>query len=190
MNGLGSLSKKSLIVTIFVAIVVGLVAGLLISKLASAPTPTTPRPSQNLSSGGPEQTPLPQEIGGLGMTHFSQGQEALDQIAQLHGKRFNLKNGYIGHYQADQAKAMLWISESFNQAEAQGLIQQMVSKIQEGKSPFSGLTNFQVEGKEVYSLSGLGQTHYIYQKKEKVIWLSVDPLIAEAALKDVLAKIE
>lgn len=191
INGPGGLLKKPLIIVILVAVVVGLVAGIVISNLASAPTPITPGPSQNTAQGlgSVEQTPLPEEIAGLRLHHFSQGEEALAQIAELHGKKFNLKNGYVAHYKSSTSEAMLWISESFYESEAQELIGRMLAKIKEGKSPFSGLTEFQASGQTIYSLTGLGQTHYIYQERDMVVWLAVDPPIAEQALKETLAQI-
>lgn len=138
----------------------------------------------------PEQFVFPAEIAGLKLNHFSQGEGAIAKISKMHGKEIKIKNGYIAHYESDQAKAMLYISESDSEDQARQQIDLMRSKIGKGTKNFGHFRELEVEGRKIYSVLGFGQIHYFYLDSNKVIWVAVDPSVAKPVLEAVLKVIK
>ncbi|MBI3016169.1 MAG: hypothetical protein HYY65_14155 [Candidatus Tectomicrobia bacterium] len=142
------------------------------------------------AEAGPKQLPLPTTLGEMRLDHSLQGQEALKDIFRLHGKTFDLKDGYVGHYSNKAAKAMVWVSESKNQDQSRQLLQMMAAEIRRGRGPYSNFQEFDVNGKVVYSVDGQGQQHYFYGSGKRNVWLAVDPPAAQKALHELLMKIK
>lgn len=138
----------------------------------------------------PEQFTFPAQMASLKLGHFSQGEEAMANISKLHGKEIEMKNGYVAHYESDRAKAMLYISEFDSQDQARQQIELMRKKIEKGSKAFAHLRELQVEERTIYSVLGFGQIHYFYLDSNRVIWLAVDPPVAELVLKAALEVIK
>jgi len=142
------------------------------------------------AEAGSRQPPLPATLVDMRLDHSLQGQEALNDIFRLHGKTFDLKDAFVGHYRNKAAKAMVWISESKNQDQARQLLHMMAAEIRRGRGPYSNFQEFNIGGKVVYTVDGQGQQHYFYGSGKRNVWLAVDPTAAQKALHELLTKIK
>ena len=125
---------------------------------------------------------IPQTIAGVAMTQFFSGNEAVVSIQQLHGVDVPLVGGVVAAY-GDQ-NIILWVSDAGSEGEAAILTDLMGIRISEGRSPFTVLGDFELEGKTIYALDGMGQAHYYWQSGELVIWLAADVDLAESAVRE------
>lgn len=138
----------------------------------------------------PKQFTFPTQITSLKLGHFSQEEEAMANISKLHGKEIEMKNGYVAHYESDRAKAMLYISEFDSQDQARQQIELMRKKIEKGSKGFAHFRELEVEERTIYSVLSFGQIHYFYLDSNRVIWLAVDPSVAELVLRAALKVIK
>jgi len=127
---------------------------------------------------------VPDSLAGWPLSEQVTGPEALRQIERLHGKGFPLTDGAVAHYGGN--RATLWISSTWLPVMAARQVEAMADRIAEGQSPFTPTGQEVIEGKTVYTLSGMGQTHYYFQHKRLVIWLAASPSIARQSLTDLL----
>jgi len=142
-----------------------------------------------LNGCGFGEVPLPQSIGILRLEKFQTGEEARREIDRLHGKQIGFRHGYIGFYVAEKGSAQLWLSEHNSYSEAAEAVEKMAgSMTQDRQQSFWHLRQMVVEEQKVYFALGMGQVHYFFQKGAKVIWLAVDPPIAQEAIKDAVKK--
>jgi hypothetical protein len=65
----------------------------------------------------------------------------------------------------------------------------MRDRIAEGRSPFTPTGIQQVDGRLVYALTGLGQTHFYWQGGDKVVWLASPADQAEQTLAELVRTI-
>ncbi len=137
-----------------------------------------------------EQFTFPAQMASLKLRHFSQGEGAIAEISKLHGKEIEMKNGYTAHYESDRAKAMLYISEFDSEDQARQQIDLMRKKIEKGSKGFGHFRELEVEERTIYSVLGFGQIHYFYLDSNRVIWLAVDPPVAESVLRAALKVIK
>ncbi len=120
---------------------------------------------------------LPQSIGSLSLEQLQSGEEARQEIDQLHGKQINFRRAYIGTYGNGRAK--LWVSEYDSEGEAAKGIEKMAQRMQASKEGnFWHFREISIQGVAVYFVVGMGQAHYFFQKGRKAVWLAVDPSLA------------
>lgn len=135
--------------------------------------------------------PLPQSIGSMRLVRVQSGQEARRKIDRLHGKQISLLRGYIGTYEAKNGAGVLWISEHTSEKDATGAIEKMAQGLQQGRQQeFRHFRRMKLEQRPVYLAVGMGQAHYFFQNRAKVIWLAVDPFLAKEAIRDAVSKIK
>ena len=140
-------------------------------------------------SCAPKQTALlPTNLKGLRLQSTVRGQAAEAMINRLHNKEVTSKDNYIGHYQGQGAKAVLYVSEFQSQQEAEALLVSMRDRIKTTAKVFGHFRRMSARGLTVYSVLGLGQVHYFYRQGHVLIWLAVDPAVAREAFEAVLAK--
>ncbi len=130
--------------------------------------------------------PVPPALGGLKLDHYLKGEEALREIERLHGKKINVKEGYVAHYEGGESKAMLYISRASSGSQEEGQVKRMAEGIRKGGTPFYHLKGSRQDGINLYSAIGLGQIHYFYRTGNKVVWLAADPPVARSALSSLL----
>jgi hypothetical protein len=132
---------------------------------------------------------LPESIGAFRLQNMKSGAEAKKEIARLHGKNLDFRTGYIGTYKHGHKEAMLWISDYDTKAKAAKEVEKMARRIQtrEGKE-FRHFRMIAIKEMPVYFVVGMGQAHYFYQTENKVIWLAVDPQLAEETIRDLIEK--
>ena len=128
---------------------------------------------------------LPPSVAGLELSKNLDGQAALASISQLHGLDLSLASGVVAEY--GQSEARLWLTEVESEAAAIDLIKKMENKIAAGNSPYTPMGVYKFQNRDVYLLSGMGQTHFYAQSGRKIFWLSIAPEKAEQALKDLLS---
>ena len=134
--------------------------------------------------------PLPQTIGSMRLGKVQSGEEARREIDRLHGKQISFLRGYIGTYLAENGRGQLWVSEHSSEREATEAIEKMAHGIKQGKQQFWHFRKMMIEQRPVYLAVGMGQAHYFFQNRAKVIWLSVDPSLAKEAIRDAVRKMK
>jgi hypothetical protein len=127
---------------------------------------------------------VPEQLAGLQRTDYRTGSEAMAEFENLHGKQFPITSGAIGIY--GDSQATLWAAGADSQATASQMVDAMREKIAQGNSPFTPLSEVKDRNRTVYILEGMGQKHYYFQSKNLVIWLAVEPAIADQALEQTL----
>jgi len=132
----------------------------------------------------PAGVPLPTEIGGLALSSQVTGTDAVKEFDMMHDQHFPLTSGSAGVYR--DKRAAVWIGGMPFQFLAAKLVDAMHDKIAKGNSPFTPVREFQDRGRVVYELEGMGQEHYYFQSKNLVIWLAVEPAVADSALTQIL----
>lgn len=132
----------------------------------------------------PAVVPLPEQLVGLPQSTKITGTQATQEFDMLHNQHFPLTSGAVGIY-GDQ-RATLWIGGAPFNFMATDMITAMHDKISDGGSPFTPKGEFKDGKRTIYALEGMGQNHYYFQSKNLVIWLAVEPSIADEALKQTL----
>jgi hypothetical protein len=130
---------------------------------------------------------VPTSLAGLPLSRQTTGQAALTEIEQLHRKAFPMVNGVVAHY--GEGRTTLWISSTWLPFMAARQVEVMTKRIAEGRSPFTPSGIDEVEGVNIYALTGMGQTHYYVQLDRRVIWLAVSPQLAEPSLAELIRKL-
>ncbi len=110
------------------------------------------------------------------------------QIERLHRTEFPMTDGAIAYYGDNQA--ILWISSTWLPYMATRQVGAMTERIAEGRSPFTPVDTYQLEGITVYVLTGMGQIHYYFQLDRRVVWLAVSPHLAEQSLEELIRKLQ
>jgi hypothetical protein len=120
------------------------------------------------------ESSAPQELAGLRLQRVVTGQQALQDMQRLHNREdgFGLVDGWVGHYENG---ATIWFGVAVDEEDAAALIDDMASSIARGGSPFTDLAEESVGDLVVYSVQGLGQLHFFYQRGINVIWLAAPP---------------
>ena len=127
---------------------------------------------------------LPKELAGLSLTQTRMGSEAIAEFADLHGKEFPVVAGAIGIY--GDSQITLWVAGAGSESTAIEMTRAMQSKIAQGNSPFTPVNEINDRNRKIYALEGMGQKHYYFQSNNLVIWLAVDPNLADEALQQIL----
>lgn len=127
---------------------------------------------------------LPAQLAGLELTSSKTGDPAISEFTSMHGKAFPVVSGDIGFY--GNGAITLWVAGTSTDAIAGKMVNSMQARIAEGNSPFSPTNEIQNGNHTVYVLDGMGQTHYYFQSNQLVIWLAVQPSLADESLKQIL----
>jgi len=132
----------------------------------------------------PAALTLPERIAGLPMTDRMTGAKAAENFIGLHNQKFILTAGAIGFYGGNQAT--IWVAGAPFNFMAAGMVNSMRDKISEGNSPFTPTNEYLFGGRTVYELEGMGQRHFYFQFNNLIVWLAVDPSIADEAIEQIL----
>jgi len=135
----------------------------------------------------PGAAPLPERIVELSRIRVNYGEEAIAEVAQLHGKEFPLSSGASATYGRPGSMVTLWVTGTPSRFLSMGILSQMKSTIESEESPFTPTGVRQIDGRDAHELSGMGQRHFYFRSAELVIWLAVDETIAEEALAETVA---
>jgi hypothetical protein len=131
---------------------------------------------------------VPVSLAGLPVTNSIDGEAAMVQTEQLHGKALGegFDAAWIAQYGAE-GQGTRWISRSAAEADAQTLMDRMSERINTVETPFQNFLTTEMAGTAVVSLDGMGQKHYYFRVGRDLYWLAVDPASAETALDELLA---
>jgi hypothetical protein len=133
---------------------------------------------------GQGDIPVPSSLAGIPLSGQTTGQAALREITRLHSKDFPMIDGVVAHYGDGQTN--LWVSSTWLPIMAARQVEVMTNRIAEGRSPFTPVDAREVERTTIYTLTGVGQTHYYFQLDRRVIWLAAPPHLAEQSLLDLI----
>ena len=127
---------------------------------------------------------FPEAIDGLRRAQLIVGQEALDKIDKLHGKKIVVEEGAIGVYQAGPGPpVMVWISRAKTADIAMEQTEVMVRKmVAASGSPFHDPSQGKSRGVIVYRFLGMGQVHYVFCRGDLAYWISASPNHVEKVL--------
>jgi len=134
---------------------------------------------------GSDASNLPKSLTDLPLTAATYGSEAVQEITRLHGKEFPLVSGAMGMYGSSD-QATLWVAGFADDPTAAQILRAMHEKIASVDTPFTPTGEEQITGRTVYLLNGMGQKHIYFQSSSLVIWLAVNPEIAEKAIQQIL----
>lgn len=126
---------------------------------------------------------FPKGLGGLVLKDFYGGEQAQREIERLHGGKVTVKRGYVGYYSDGARSATFWVSQTDSEEESIALLDRMTDSIAKGGPPFSTpqkVTVLGLEAVRVYTVTGMGQAHYFWVKKNWVIWVALDGFSSEA----------
>jgi hypothetical protein len=129
----------------------------------------------------PDPVPIPDALAALPLSNRMTGNQASFDFLQMHGKQFPLTSGAVGIY--GDGQATLWVAGAPLKSMARDMVIAMRDKIAEGRSPFTPTGESSADGRTVYSLEGMGQKHYYFQSGNLVIWLAIEPDLADRALQ-------
>ena len=125
---------------------------------------------------------MPKNLAGKSLIAQKSGAVALAEIESLHGKGFDLTDGTVVRY----GDAMVWVTKAKDEAAAIAMVDTMTRHITESRSPFTPTGTRQVNGHMVWTLTGMGQSHFYWQTSNRVIWLAISPALAEQGLRELM----
>ena len=125
---------------------------------------------------------VPRSLAGKSLIAQKSGAVALAEIETLHGKGFEMTDGTVVRY----GDAMVWVAKVKDDATAQAMVDTMTRRITEGRSPFTPTGTRQVNERMVWTLTGMGQSHFYWQTSDKVTWLAISPALAEQGLRELM----
>ncbi len=123
---------------------------------------------------------VPRSLADQSLTAQKSGPAALEEIESLHGKGFALTDGTVVHY----GDATVWVAKAEDEAAAKTMVDTMTRRIAEGRSPFTPTGTRPINGRTVWTLTGMGQSHFYWQSSDKVVWLAISPAQAEQGLSE------
>ena len=126
-----------------------------------------------------ESGPAPNQLAGYHLTTVMVGPEAIAEVNGLHGKEIDVVDAWIGHYQQG---GTVWVARAASELKARELLDVMVLGIEEGSSPFKGLTQQDFQGMPLYTVRDARQIHFFYQIGAQVVWLAAPPGAEDAFL--------
>ena len=127
--------------------------------------------------------PLPATLAGAPMTNELTGQQAIQQIASLHGRDMPVVSAEIGQYANGLT---VWMSIESDPAGAADMVVRMGERIAGGGSPFELPKPF-AAAPGVWITHGMGQTHFFFARGDAVWWLAAEPRLARSALSELIA---
>jgi hypothetical protein len=141
----------------------------------------------NSAIATPAAAELPDRVAGLPLVQASYGPEAVAEVTRLHDQSFPLSSGAFGMYGRDGSMVMLWVTGTPAKFVAERIVAAMEKSIGEAESPFTPTGSQEVNGRTIYELTGMGQSHYYFRSGSIVIWLAADEAIDDIALTEILA---
>ncbi len=127
---------------------------------------------------------LPNQLAGLERIDYQTGAQAIAGFENLHSKQFPLISGAIGTY--GDRQITVWIAGTYSESSASLMVESMREKIAEGNSPFTPLTQTNNNNRSVYVLDRYGAKTFYFQSKNLVIWVAVEPALADTVIQQTL----
>lgn len=142
------------------------------------------------STNGPQPPPaspahLPRVLGGEALLSSLRGQDAIDQVARLHGKSLDIADALVGEYGGG---ITLWISVSESPLKATALLWAMNRRMAGGTATFSAPRPVQRHEHTIFLTSGVGLEHAYFQRAANVVWVAAPAGMLDAVLDDLLTE--
>ncbi len=169
--GKRSMSKRSFLPYLLVALGFVIILAMLTWQLV-----------REQSAGATLSLTVPKSLAGESLIAQESGSVALEEIGSLHGKDFDLTDGTVARY----GDATVWVAKTKDEAAAKTMVDTMTRRIAEGRSPFTPAGTRQVNGRMVWTLTGMGQSHFYWQMSDSVVWLAISPALAEPGLRELM----
>jgi hypothetical protein len=121
---------------------------------------------------------FPDKLQGMLITSYKGGYAAIDEIEELHGGLpRKIDNAYVVEYKNNSSgRAKFWVSEAKSSYDAVSIVDAM-SRVVEDSGVYSNRTSMNIEGINIYFVSGLaehGLWHYFYAKDSRIFWIEID----------------
>ncbi|MEJ2637254.1 MAG: hypothetical protein P8184_18455 [Calditrichia bacterium] len=130
---------------------------------------------------------IPRTLAGLPLRETVTGGNAVSMIAEMHGKPVAPKESAVAHYgEKSGTTATLYLSRYATAAAARSMLAEMSERIGGGGSVFRHHRKFEVNGRPVEMVLGLGQVHFFFAKDRILCWLAADVRHAAPALAQLL----
>jgi hypothetical protein len=126
-----------------------------------------------------ESLDFPQTLGNLTLIENYSGEQAYNEIKNMHLGDFDFIEGYVAGYWGDSgSSAKLWVSLFHTETESKKIVERMTDAISRGGTPFSIPLEVTVNNTEnkIYWSVGLGQEHYYWANGRLVIWMALEEL--------------
>lgn len=137
-----------------------------------------------------EKDYLPGHLADLTQVRRLEGKEAEAFVNRLHMKSVTSPQSEIGFYQGENGSATFYVAHYLNRSEAQEEWNKMTRKISPENSVFIGGEIFDFNGKQIYRCFGMGQTHFVFTHRNRLLWLSVNTMKAKDILEKYLAYLD
>ncbi|MDI6857470.1 MAG: hypothetical protein QME71_04035 [Dehalococcoidia bacterium] len=143
---------------------------------------------RSASGGGSsgDTTPAPPQLAGRKLMQVVTGAEAMAEVDRLHGKGLDIVDAWIGRYEGG---GTVWVAEAASEDGAFALLDAMVRAIEDGGSPYQGLTQNKFEGMPMYAARDANGHHFFFQAKTRVVWVATPPGAEQAFLSEALANL-
>ncbi|NIM49600.1 MAG: hypothetical protein GTO22_10160 [Gemmatimonadales bacterium] len=139
-------------------------------------------------SGGADLGSAPRFLAGLEIHHEINGPRALEAVRRLHGETpIEIVNAWLAQYGTGPS-AMLYVGTARDGEKASQIVEAMGRRIAEDETPFHGIRPANLFGSDLYTMAGQGQFHFLFQIRDRVVWLSADPPVACRALAEALSR--
>jgi hypothetical protein len=134
------------------------------------------------STGATLGLTVPRSLAGKSLIAQKSGAVALAEIETLHGKGFDLTDGTVVRY----GDATVCVATAKDEAAAKAMVDTMTRRVAEGRSPFTPTGTRPINGRTVWTLTGMGQSHFYWQTSNKVVWLAISPDLADQGLRELM----
>lgn len=131
---------------------------------------------------------LPKDLGPLRLEKSLSGGEAQSLLDRLHERSVAPKLSLMGQYSSTSSSATLYVSVYDSTSHAAEALDRMTARIKAGNAVFRHYGEGRNRGLKVSRCTGLGQVHFLFRFRERLLWLAVDPSAASRTL-DALADV-
>ncbi|QQS36360.1 MAG: hypothetical protein IPM56_19325 [Ignavibacteriales bacterium] len=110
------------------------------------------------------------------------GKEAKDFLNRMHAGDVTSAKNEIGFYSGSEGGATIYVSYFDDKYQAQAEEKRMTDKIAKGQTEFTNSGVFYYDGLKIFKCLGYSQSHFVFSKEEKLIWLTADTAIIRKLL--------
>jgi len=141
--------------------------------------------------GVANNTPLPNSIQDMQLQNIVTGDQAKQQIEELHQKPVTSGESYVGEYKGKNYTAKMYVTTYTGRDSALAALQQMSSMMMNPHDDamsmgFQHVRKLSKYGDNVYMALKGNRAHYFYVEGKDLYWLDVDPHVAMAAMQQLV----
>jgi len=129
---------------------------------------------------------LPTEIYHLKLEQKIVGKQAAKFINRLHPINVANTENQIGFYKGENGTAVIYVTQYPDKNSAERDERRMTEKIAEVSSMFTLGKQFDINGRQIYPIFGMGKTHFVFIINNKLFWITAESIWAVKFLKEYL----